>query len=127
VRDESIIPLYGARFSFMNETWATIGWATKGNEVGEYIWCHSFDAEFVIGERRILDQHFKIGLHLYVRLDVPPERGTGNINGQILFAFKRAIVRSRMWGGVFASYQAGWNSSEPLRFSTRLNREKMNH
>ncbi|MGA8549364.1 MAG: hypothetical protein WB678_03910, partial [Stellaceae bacterium] len=40
---------YGARFSFMNETWVTIGWATSADD-GEYIWCRAHEATFVIGK-----------------------------------------------------------------------------
>jgi hypothetical protein len=42
------IPPYGSRFSFMNETWVTIGWAKRAEKDG-YIWCHEHEAAFVIG------------------------------------------------------------------------------
>ena len=45
-----LIPPYGAKFRFMDETWVTIGW-TKKSDAGDHIWCHEGEATFVIGER----------------------------------------------------------------------------
>jgi hypothetical protein len=42
-------PPYGARFSFMNETWVAIGWAKRSGDE-DHIWCHQHEAEFVIGK-----------------------------------------------------------------------------
>ena len=43
-------PPISAKFRYMNETWITIGWAKK-SEDGDYVWCRSNDATFVIGAR----------------------------------------------------------------------------
>src|ERR1700746_3067523 len=44
-----LTPPFGARFSFMNETWVTIGWANSSDD-GSYIWCYQHEAAFVIGK-----------------------------------------------------------------------------
>jgi len=42
------IPPIGARFSYMNETWIAIGWATKPDV--DYVWSRQEGAAFVIGQ-----------------------------------------------------------------------------
>jgi hypothetical protein len=41
-------PPYNAQFSFMSETWATVGWANRPGE--DYIWCLRDESVFVIGK-----------------------------------------------------------------------------
>jgi hypothetical protein len=43
------IPPYNAQFSYMNDTWETIGWAKMVE--GDYISCPSDEATFVIGRK----------------------------------------------------------------------------
>jgi hypothetical protein len=43
-------PPFGAKFRYMNETWVTVGWATKP-DAGNYVWCRHGEATFVIGQR----------------------------------------------------------------------------
>jgi hypothetical protein len=44
------IPPFNGQFSYINETWETIGWAVQSDD-GTYIWCHPSEAAFVIGKK----------------------------------------------------------------------------